>query len=54
VTDYSKHNDEQLREGIERVDEQEGRIATEDSDEALEAARAQRQEMTEELERRQR
>jgi hypothetical protein len=52
VTDYSKHTDEQLREGIERAEEQDPRIATESSDEALEAERRQHDEMTEELERR--
>jgi hypothetical protein len=53
VTDYSKHTNEELRQGIEAVDDQERRIATEDSDEALEAARRQRDEMAEELVRRQ-
>lgn len=52
VTDYSKHTDDELREGIEKVDEQEGRIAAEDSDAALDAAREQRVEMAEELARR--
>lgn len=52
MTDYSKHTEEQLREGIERVDEQLGRIAAEDSQEALQAARQHRQEMAEELARR--
>lgn len=52
MTDYSKHTAEELREGIEKVDEQEGRIAAEDSDAALDAARQQRVEMAEELARR--
>ncbi len=52
-TDYSKHTDEQLRDGIARVDEQASRIATEDSDEALRAAQEQRAAMAAELDRRQ-
>jgi ribosome-binding protein aMBF1 (putative translation factor) len=52
MTDYSKHTDEQLREGIERVDEQLGRIASEDSEQAVQAAREQREAMAEELARR--
>jgi hypothetical protein len=52
VTDYSKHTDEQLRAGIERAEEQDPRIDAESSDDALEAERAQREEMAEELERR--
>lgn len=52
MTDYSKHSDDELLEGIEKVDEQEGRIAAEDSDAALDAAREARTEMADELERR--
>ncbi len=52
MTDYSKHSDEQLREGIERAEEQDPRIDAESSDEALEAERNQREEMAEELEHR--
>jgi hypothetical protein len=50
--DYSKHTDEELREGVAKATEQEPRIAAEDSDEALEAAREQREAMSEELTRR--
>lgn len=50
--DYSKHTDAQLRDGIAAADEQEARIAAEDSGDALAAARAQRDKMAEELARR--
>ncbi len=50
--DYSKHTDEQLRAGIAKANENEARIAAEDSHDALEAARAQRREMADELARR--
>lgn len=50
--DYSKHTDDELREGIAKIDDQESRIAVEDSDTALEAAREQRARMAEELQRR--
>lgn len=53
MTDYSKHTDEELREGIQKVSLQEQRIAAEDSDAALEAAREQRDAMAQELARRQ-
>jgi hypothetical protein len=53
VTDYSKHTEDELRDGIRKVDEQEQRIATEDSNEALDAAREQRELMRAELDRRQ-
>jgi len=53
TADYSKHTDSELREGIAKVDQQESRIAEEDSDDALEAARAQRDAMAAELSRRQ-
>lgn len=51
--DYSKHTDEQLRDGIAKIDQQETRIAAEDSDTALDAARDQRDQMAQELQRRQ-
>ena len=51
-TDMSKHTDSELREGIERADEQAARVAAEDSDEALKANQAKRDEMEAELERR--
>ncbi|MDQ3538796.1 MAG: hypothetical protein M3415_08385 [Actinomycetota bacterium] len=53
TADYSKHTDDELRAGIARVQEQEGRIAAEDSDAALDAAREQRDAMQAELDRRQ-
>ena len=52
-TDYSKHTDEELREGIATAEQQDDRIAREDSDEALQAEREQVRAMREELERRQ-
>jgi len=52
VTDYTKHTDDELRDGIEKVDEQERRIAAEDSGAALDAAQEHRREMAEELARR--
>lgn len=52
TADYSKHTDEQLRGGIAKADQQELRIAREDSSDALDAARAQRAAMAAELERR--
>ena len=52
-TDLSKHTDEELREGIAKAEEQDSRIAREDSDEALRAEREQAERMREELERRQ-
>lgn len=53
TADYSKHTDTELREGIQKVDEQESRIAEENSDDALDAARTQRDAMAAELARRQ-
>lgn len=50
--DYSKHTDEELREGLRKADEEAERIATEDSEEAVEANRDQRAAMQEELDRR--
>lgn len=52
MTDYSKHSDEELREGIERAEEQDPRIDVESSDDALEAERSQREQMAGELRRR--
>ncbi|MBA2577703.1 MAG: hypothetical protein H0V05_13845 [Euzebyaceae bacterium] len=52
TADMSKHSDEQLREGIDTVHEQEQRVATEDSGEALNAQQDQRRAMEEELEQR--
>jgi hypothetical protein len=52
TADMSKHSEDQLRSGIERSLEQEQRIAAEESPEALEAARRQREAMEQELERR--
>lgn len=53
TADYSKHTDSELREGIAKVDEQESRIAEENSEDALDAARTQRDAMAAELTRRQ-
>ena len=51
-TDYGLNTDEQLREAIATIDREEPRIAQEQSEDALEAARRQRAEMQAELERR--
>lgn len=51
-TDYSLHTDEQLRQAIQQVDEQEARVAVEDSGDALDTARRQRSAMQAELDRR--
>lgn len=51
-TDYSRHTDEELREAIARIDEQEPRVRAEDSPAAVSAAQRQRQEMQTELDRR--
>ena len=51
-TDYSKHTDEELREGIRKAEEQIDRVRAEDSDDAAEANREQVQAMRDELERR--
>ena len=51
--DYSKHTDDELREGVAKSEEQESRIAEESSEDALDAARDQREQMDEELQRRQ-
>lgn len=52
TTDYSKHTDDQLRDGIAKIDEQQPRISEEDSDSALAAAGDQREAMQQELDRR--
>lgn len=52
TTDYSKHTDDELRDGITKIDQQEQRIAEEDSDSALDAASDQRGAMQAELDRR--
>ncbi|HVM20469.1 MAG TPA: hypothetical protein VM307_10955 [Egibacteraceae bacterium] len=52
TTDYSKHTDEELREGIEKSAQNIARIENEGSDEQLEAARDQHQAMQDELDRR--
>jgi|GEM_PF-5789640 len=51
-TDYSKHTDEELREGLRKADEEEPRIAAEDSDAAVQANRDQREAMQAELDKR--
>lgn len=51
-TDYTKHTDEELREGIRKAEEQIARVATEDSDDAAEANREQVEAMRAELDRR--
>lgn len=53
TADYAKHTDDELRQGIARVDEQLSRIQAEDSDAAADAARIQREAMASELARRQ-
>jgi hypothetical protein len=51
-TDYSKHTDEELREGIRKAEEQIERVQAEDSDEAAAANREQVELMQQELDRR--
>ncbi len=53
TTDYSKHTDEELREGIAKSEQNMQRIQSEGSDEQLEAARDQHEAMEAELNRRQ-
>lgn len=53
-TDYRQHTDEELRRGIDKVSREESRIASEDSQEALDTARRQRAAMQAELDRRER
>jgi hypothetical protein len=52
TADFSKHTDEELREGIRKAEEQADRVAAEDSDEALKANQTQLEAMREELARR--
>ena len=51
-TDYSKHTDEELREGLRKAEEEEARIKAEDSDTAVQANRDQREAMQAELDKR--
>ena len=51
-TDYSKHTDEELRDGINKADENLQRISSEGSDDQREAAQAQRDAMQAELDKR--
>ena len=51
-TDYSKHTDEELRDGINKAEENLERIAQEGSDEQRAAAQEQRDAMQAELDRR--
>ena len=51
--DYSKHTDEELRDGIRKSDENLARISQEGSEEQLQAAREQHEAMESELARRQ-
>ncbi len=53
TTDYSLHTDDQLREGIDKIEQLEGHVREELSEEALQAQQAQREAMQEELDRRQ-
>ena len=48
-TDYSKHTDEELRDGIRKSEENITRIQQEGSDEQLQAAREQHEAMEREL-----
>lgn len=52
TANLDKHTDEELRQGIERADEQEPRVAAENSEGAHEAQQDQREEMAHELRRR--
>ena len=51
-TDYSKHTEEELREGLRKSDEEAERIKAEDSGQALQANRDQHAAMQAELDRR--
>lgn len=53
TTDYSKHTDDELREGIEKSAQNLQRIESEGSEEQLEAAKDQHEAMQAELDRRQ-
>jgi hypothetical protein len=52
TANLDKHTDEELRQGIRRADEQEPRVAAEDSEGASQAQRSQRDHMERELQRR--
>jgi HAMP domain-containing protein len=52
-TDYSKHTDDELRDGINSAEQNLARIAQEGTDEQREAATAQRDAMQAELDKRQ-
>lgn len=52
-TDYSKHTDEELRDGITKSEQNLDRIASEGSDDQLAAAKEQHEAMEAELNRRQ-
>lgn len=52
TTDYSKHTDEELRDGIAKSEENLSRIRTEGSEDQLQAAQDQHDAMQAELERR--
>lgn len=52
-TDYSKHSDEELRDGINAAEQNLERITQEGSDDQREAAQAQRDAMQAELDKRQ-
>lgn len=53
TTDYSKHSDEELRDGIAKSEENMRRIESEGSEDQLAAAREQHEAMEAELNRRQ-
>ena len=53
TTDYSKHTDDELREGIEKSEANMRRIEAEGSDDQLAAAKDQHEAMQAELSRRQ-
>jgi hypothetical protein len=52
ATDYSKHTDEELREGIRKAEQQIDRVRDEDSSDAVAANREQVELMQQELDRR--
>ena len=52
TADYSKHTDDELREGIAKSEQNMQRIATEGSDDQLQAAKEQHEAMEAELARR--
>lgn len=53
TTDYSKHTDEELREGIKKSEQNLRRIESEGSEDQLKAAKDQHEAMEAELSRRQ-